>query len=164
MASISIVDHLLFGVPLTEFTAHRNRKDPSTVDWSSDGCTSSPDNPFCFSYLPACYRHDFGYQNYRIQERFTKDAKAKIDLNFKKDLYFQCQAVPATQACQRLADVYYTAVRLFGGGDARIRALSADSTGPDEQRDLVKAYQDTIVAYNEAVKEAQEQGLLPVLD
>lgn len=88
MASPAEIDHLLFSVPLTEFTAHRNKKDPPTVDWSSEGCTSSPDNPFGFSYLPACHRHDFGYQNYRFQNRFTKDAKAKIDLNFKKEYAF----------------------------------------------------------------------------
>lgn len=32
--------------------------------------------------VPACYRHDFGYTNYRAQTRFTKSAKAAIDLNF----------------------------------------------------------------------------------
>lgn len=80
-----VTDQLLFSVTLPQFEARRNKKDPSTLDWSSDGCTSSPDNPFGFPFLPGCHRHDFGYQNYRIQKRFTKAAKAKIDSNFKNE-------------------------------------------------------------------------------
>ncbi|KND91867.1 hypothetical protein TOPH_03264 [Tolypocladium ophioglossoides CBS 100239] len=151
----SIVDQLMFGISLPQFTARRNKKDPPNLDWSSDGCTSSPDNPFGFPYLPACQRHDFGYQNFRIQKRFTKAAKAKIDTNFKNDLYFQCGQVSAKKACEALADVYYAAVRRFGGGDATKR---------ETQEELNKAYDEAVVAYNAAVKEAQEEGLLPVLD
>lgn len=81
----TITDQLLFEDTLPEFTAHRNAKDPSTLDWTSDGCTSSPDNPFGFPFVPACNRHDFGYTNYRAQSRFTVSAKAKIDTNFKTE-------------------------------------------------------------------------------
>ena len=81
----SIVDQLTFGISLPQFTARRNKRDPSTLDWSSDGCTSSPDNPFGFPFLPACQRHDFGYQNFRAQKRFTKSAKAEIDTRFKSE-------------------------------------------------------------------------------
>ncbi|KAJ6445265.1 phospholipase A2 [Purpureocillium lavendulum] len=148
----AVTDQLLFSLTLPQFTARRNKRDPATLDWSSDGCTSSPDNPFGFPYLPACHRHDFGYQNYRKQSRFTKDAKARIDSNFKKDLYYQCQGVGAKGACEALADVYYEAVRKFGGGDASKRE---DSDG---------AYEEAVARYEAAVKDAQEQGLLPVLD
>lgn len=81
----TVTDQLLFSSTLPQFEARRNAKDPPSLDWSSDGCTSSPDNPFGFPFLPACHRHDFGYQNYRIQKRFTKAAKAKIDSNFKSE-------------------------------------------------------------------------------
>lgn len=81
----SIVDKLMFDISLPQFTARRNKRNPSTLDWSSDGCTSSPDNPFGFPFLPACHRHDFGYQNFRIQKRFTKAGKAKIDTAFKSE-------------------------------------------------------------------------------
>ncbi|KAK8922448.1 putative secreted protein [Metarhizium anisopliae] len=130
----TVTDQLLFSSSLPQFEARRNANDPPLLDWSSDGCTSSPDNPFGFPFLPACHRHDFGYQNYRIQTRFTKAAKAKIDSNFKSEL----------------ADVYYEAVKEFGGGDATKR----------DRSDFDRA----VAAYNAAVKEAQEQGLLPVLD
>ncbi|KAK9441323.1 p15-like protein [Metarhizium brunneum] len=146
----TVTDQLLFSSTLPQFEARRNAKNPPSLDWSSDGCTSSPDNPFGFPFLPACHRHDFGYQNYRIQKRFTKAAKAKIDSNFKSDLYSQCQGESAKGACDRLADVYYEAVKEFGGGDATKRDRSD--------------YDRAVAAYNAAVKEAQEQGLLPVLD
>lgn len=75
----AIVDQLMFGITLPQFTARRNKKDPSTADWTSDGCTSSPDNPFGFPFIQACHRHDFGYHNFRAGNRFTKANKAKID-------------------------------------------------------------------------------------
>ncbi|OAA49582.1 p15-like protein [Metarhizium rileyi] len=146
----AVTDHLLFAVTLARFEARRDAKDPASLDWASDGCTSSPDNPFGFPFLPGCHRHDFGYQNYRIQERFTKAAKAKIDSNFKSDLYHQCRGVPAKAACRALANVYYEAVKEFGGKDAT-------------KRDSI-AYEKAVAAYDAAVKEAQEKGLLPVLD
>lgn len=88
----TVTDQLLFSVTLPEFETRRNRKDPASLDWSSDGCTSSPDNPFGFPFLPGCHRHDFGYQNYRVQKRFTKPNKAKIDLNFKSEYVISSSA------------------------------------------------------------------------
>lgn len=80
-----ITDELLFTLTLPQFTARRNAQNPSTLDWTSDGCTTSPDNPLGFPFVPACNRHDFGYNNYRAQTRFTESAKLKIDNNFKTE-------------------------------------------------------------------------------
>lgn len=82
---VAITDQLLFNTTLPDFITHRNAQDPSTLDWTSDGCTDSPDNPFGFPYVPACNRHDFGYQNYRLQNRFTDSGKLNIDNNFKSE-------------------------------------------------------------------------------
>lgn len=81
----TVTDELLFELTLPQFQARRHARDPEMLDWSSDGCTSSPDNPFWFPFIDACQRHDFGYQNYRLQKRFTKAAKAEIDNLFKKE-------------------------------------------------------------------------------
>lgn len=81
----TITDQLLFSVTLPQFTSRRNARDPPSLNWSSDGCTSSPDNPFGFPFIPACNRHDFGYNNFRAQSRFTQSGKARIDSNFKKE-------------------------------------------------------------------------------
>ncbi|KAJ4252818.1 hypothetical protein NW762_010724 [Fusarium torreyae] len=151
----TVTDQLLFSVTLPQFTARRNARDPPTLDWTSDGCTSSPDNPFGFPFIPACNRHDFGYNNYRAQSRFTVSAKAKIDNNFKTDLYYQCNTISTVSVCKALADVYYAAVRAFGGDDAT----------PGKRDDaLVAEYEKKVAIYNKLVEEAQEKGELPRLD
>ncbi|KAK0725845.1 p15 like protein, partial [Lasiosphaeris hirsuta] len=153
---VTITDQYLFTYTLPAFTAKRNAKSPSTLDWATDGCTSSPDNPFGFPFLPACHRHDFGYRNFRAQSRFTDSGKLKIDNNFKTDLYYQCSSSSAAGVCKALADVYYAAVRAFGGSDA--------TAGKREEDELVKEYEEKVKIYDQLVKEAQVTGELPVLD
>ena len=51
-------DRLLFSVSLPTFTTARNAKNPPGLDWSSDNCSWSPDNPFGFPFnrkLPLPY-------------------------------------------------------------------------------------------------------------
>jgi len=86
--STAVTDQLLFSITLPAFTARRNARDPPDLDWSSDGCSSSPDNPFGFPFTPACDRHDFGYRNYKRQSRFTSSNRLRIDDNFKKESVF----------------------------------------------------------------------------
>lgn len=81
----TVTDQLLFSITLPAFETRRNARNPSNLDWSSDGCSSSPDNPFGFPFVPACHRHDFGYRNYKKQSRFTDSNRLKIDNNFKKE-------------------------------------------------------------------------------
>jgi hypothetical protein len=142
----AVTDQLLFDDTLPEFMTARANQDPSYLDWTSDGCTDSPDNPLGFPYTPACNRHDFGYQNYRNQDRFTKAAKASIDLNFKSDLYYQCETNGEyVSVCKALADVYYYAVVEFGGSDASKRSSS---------------YEEALAHYNQLVQEAVASGEL----
>src|SRR4051812_44289446 len=82
---IAITDDYLFKFTLPTFSAKRNAKDPASLDWTTDGCTSPPDNPLGFPFTPACHRHDFGYRNYRKQNRFTESGRLRIDDNFKKE-------------------------------------------------------------------------------
>ncbi|QFZ22613.1 phospholipase [Saccharothrix syringae] len=108
----AVTDEYLFRTALAEFTAIRAQAPyADQLDWSSDGCSWSPDNPFGFKFLPACHRHDFGYRNYKRQGRFDESTRLAIDNNFKADLYFQCAG---NWACNRTADLYYAAVREFG--------------------------------------------------
>lgn len=80
-----ITDQYLYTITLAAFTARRNARDPPTLIWDSDGCSSSPDNPFGFPFTPACHRHDFGYRNYKNQNRFTDNGKLKVDNQFKTE-------------------------------------------------------------------------------
>lgn len=73
-------------------------------------------------------------------------------------LYYQCQSVSAQSVCEDLADVYYAAVRAFGGRDA------TPGKRDESYEDLVKEYEARLEIYHQSVKEAQDKGLLPILD
>lgn len=48
---VAITDELAFQLSLPQFTTRRNDRDPPTLDWATDGCTSSPDNPLGFDFV-----------------------------------------------------------------------------------------------------------------
>ncbi|HEX8345102.1 MAG TPA: phospholipase [Actinoplanes sp.] len=84
-------------------------------DWSTDYCTSSPDNPLGFNFRLPCNRHDFGYRNYRAMGAFSAN-KARVDDAFYADLKRVCATYAAAlrPACYSLAWTYYSAVHTFG--------------------------------------------------
>jgi Prokaryotic phospholipase A2 len=107
-------DRYLHKASLAAFqTARAKRPHARQLDWSSDGCSHAPDNPFGFNLVRACHRHDFGYRNYKRQGRFTEAARLRIDNRFRSDMYVVCAG---RWACNRFADAYYAAVRQYGGG------------------------------------------------
>ncbi|MFC9425400.1 phospholipase [Streptomyces sp. NPDC056987] len=94
-------------------------------DWSTDYCSSSPDNPFGFPFATSCARHDFGYRNYKAAGQFDAN-KARLDSAFYADLKRVCSAYSgATKtSCDATAWTYYHAVDIFGvdgqkGGGAK---------------------------------------------
>ncbi|THA77262.1 phospholipase [Streptomyces sp. A0592] len=84
-------------------------------DWSTDLCTTSPDNPFGFPFAAACARHDFGYRNHRAAGLFPA-AKARLDEAFHADLKRVCARYSGNtkRSCDGTAWTYYQAVRLLG--------------------------------------------------
>lgn len=45
----TVTDNYLFSISIGQFISNRNAQaGPAGLDWSSDGCSSSPDNPFGF--------------------------------------------------------------------------------------------------------------------
>ena len=82
---MTATDNLLFSSSLATFLTKRDSKNPSYLIWTSDGCTDSPDNPFTWDFYKACYRHDFGYRNYKDQKRFTTTNKDQIDAKFLQE-------------------------------------------------------------------------------
>lgn len=50
-SNVAVTDQLMFGITLPAFSTRRANRDPPTLDWTTDGCTSSPDNPFGFPFL-----------------------------------------------------------------------------------------------------------------
>ncbi|KAK5653195.1 hypothetical protein OQA88_9093 [Cercophora sp. LCS_1] len=143
----AITDMHLFSLSLPQFEAKHNNRDPNALDWTTDNCTLSPDNPLGFPFVPACHRHDFGYRNYRRQSRFTKVAKRRIDDNFLTDLYYQRRPVRFRRLCRALARVYHAAVIAFGGLDAS-----------DRDESLTREYEETVAVYNALVLVAQHMA------
>ncbi|MFF8843113.1 phospholipase [Streptomyces sp. NPDC015127] len=84
-------------------------------DWSTDYCSSSPDNPFGFPFKTACARHDFGYRNYKAAGTFATN-KTRLDSAFYEDMKRVCARYSgATRtSCNSTAWTYYRAVVVFG--------------------------------------------------
>jgi hypothetical protein len=84
-------------------------------DWSTDYCSSSPDNPFGFPFATSCARHDFGYRNYKAAGTFSAN-KSRLDSAFYEDLKRVCAGYSGgtKTACNSTAWTYYQAVRAFG--------------------------------------------------
>jgi hypothetical protein len=84
-------------------------------DWSTDYCSSSPDNPLGFDFTNACWHHDFGYRNYKAIAQFPAN-KDRVDSMFYADLKRKCATYSslARPACYSLAWTYYEAVHVFG--------------------------------------------------
>jgi hypothetical protein len=99
-------------------------------DWSTDYCSSSPDNPLGFDFKLSCAHHDFGYRNYKAVSLFPAN-KSRLDSMFYADLKRKCATynVIVRPACYALAWTYYQAVVAFGSviidkaGLARAAAL-----------------------------------------
>ena len=84
-------------------------------DWSTDYCSSSPDNPLGFEFALSCWHHDFGYRNYKDIGQFSAN-KARVDNTFYADLKRTCAtySLALQPACYSLAWTYYQAVVIFG--------------------------------------------------
>jgi hypothetical protein len=84
-------------------------------DWSTDYCSSSPDQPLGFDFRLSCARHDWGYRNYRAMNQFAA-SKSRLDDAFYADLRRKCATYSSWSrpACYSLAWTYYQAVVAFG--------------------------------------------------
>jgi hypothetical protein len=85
------------------------------LDWSTDYCSASPDQPLGFDFRMPCWRHDFGYRNYKAVSQFPGN-KDHVDSAFYFDLKAKCATynVIVRPACYSLAWTYYEAVHNFG--------------------------------------------------
>ncbi|MFE2286486.1 phospholipase [Streptomyces sp. NPDC059443] len=88
-------------------------------DWSTDYCSSSPDNPFGFPFKTACARHDFGYRNYKAAGSFAAN-KPRLDDALYADLKRVCSGYSTVKkaSCDSTAWTYYQAVKAFGSSPA----------------------------------------------
>ncbi|MGP4012679.1 phospholipase [Streptomyces sp. 4N124] len=84
-------------------------------NWSTDYCSTSPDNPFGFPFQMSCARHDFGYRNYKEAGAFDAN-KARLDNALYADLKRVCAAYSGVKltSCNATAWTYYQAVDKLG--------------------------------------------------
>ncbi|WP_415925301.1 phospholipase A2 [Streptomyces sp. ME19-01-6] len=100
-------------------------------DWSTNGCNApAPDTIGGFDFTFACYRHDFGYRNYKAllgKESFHnslngRSVKDRVDRILLQDLNSICESrdwpVDHTAAeralCRQAATLYYQSVLAAG--------------------------------------------------
>lgn len=109
-------DYLIWLTPLAYFVNHRASGSPDCFDWSSDGCSSSPNHLFGFDFEDCCQRHDFAYRNLRHQGRLTSSTREEADQKFLDDLKMVCTKVQQSKTglCTFTRVIYFSAVRLFG--------------------------------------------------
>ncbi|WP_433209103.1 phospholipase [Dactylosporangium sp. CS-047395] len=100
-------------------------------DWTTDYCSSSPDQPLGFDFRLPCQRHDFGYRNYKAIGAFPAN-KSRIDDSFYYDLKAKCATYNAfvRPACTSLAWTYYQAVAAFG-------SVQLSAAAMDKAQDLL---------------------------
>lgn len=48
---LEITDRLIFNTGISTFLYFKSKGQPTTLDWSDDGCSSSPDRPLGFNFL-----------------------------------------------------------------------------------------------------------------
>ncbi|KAJ6780330.1 hypothetical protein PWT90_05327 [Aphanocladium album] len=160
--SKAATDKLLFKASMTTFQKARKAKNPSKCNWSSDGCSWSPDKPDGYNFLPSCQRHDFGYRNTKKQKRFTKAMKKRVDDNFKKDLYHYCARFSGLSSwkgveCRRLADTYVYFVRKHGKRDESNVAEGQDAGFTKDEGSVLDIELDADIEGQE-IPEIEENG------
>jgi hypothetical protein len=82
---------------------------------------------FASFFRPSCRIHDFGYRNfgkgpYTVTAGDSSDQRKSVDDRFHALMYRKCahnppsvRFAPDTWACEKVADIFYQAVRKFGG-------------------------------------------------
>ncbi|AEV83516.1 hypothetical protein ACWT_2925 [Actinoplanes sp. SE50] len=93
----------------------RQAPDEYHFDWGTDYCSASPDRPLGFDFRLPCWRHDFGYRNYKKAGELSAN-KNRLDAAFHADLRRTCATYrrPVRPACYTLAWVYYQGAAIFG--------------------------------------------------
>lgn len=115
------------------FTALGVRKKASITkykfNWKTDGCSWASDSiPGGYDFHFPCWRHDFGYRNYkktvgakafrashkkRVDKAFLHDMNRVCGQTFWADPYTKSQRKKLKAACNKTAKTYYDTVRSF---------------------------------------------------
>ena len=117
---IAFVSRITFETDLTTFARQRSmlaRTNPH-LDWSTDGC-SAPivgSEGRTFDFRIPCARHDFAYRNFTALGVLDETLRARIDDQFRRDLYRSCERQVRTRRvrCVAWAELFVEVVRRVG--------------------------------------------------
>ncbi|MEV7413716.1 phospholipase A2 [Streptomyces sp. NPDC089919] len=124
-SAASAADYWLFDRGLWAFRDEKKRRGHrNDLVWSDDGCSApwygyiiigAPLAYYSSQFYWPCARHDFGYRNYRKQNRRTRHNKDRVDSRFKYDMKKRiCEPKFIETACNLAADGFYWAVHKHG--------------------------------------------------
>ncbi len=118
--SVAIVSYVAFDLDLAGFARQKPRLSRShpQLDWSTDGC-SAPivgSEGRTFDFRTACARHDFSYRNFSALGVLDESLRARIDEQFRRDLYRSCERQLRTRRvrCVAWAELFVEVVRRVG--------------------------------------------------
>lgn len=116
----SLVTRIAFDLDLNNFTRQRatlTRKHPE-LDWTTDGCSAPVvgSEGRTFDFRIPCARHDFAYRNFTTLGVLDEALRARIDDQFRKDLYRSCERQLRTRRirCVAWAELFVEVVRRVG--------------------------------------------------
>lgn len=120
----AFVDSMLHEVSMSRFLDTVG--DDPWYDWSTDLC-SAPlvgSTGLSFDFRSPCRRHDFGYRNLKLIDRrygtthWNDSTRRSTDDRFLTDMRAHCRtrSLLLQPSCFSWAQVFYTAVRVAGGG------------------------------------------------
>ena len=117
---VAFVSRITFETDLTAFARQRSmlaRTYPH-LDWSTDGC-SAPivgSEGRTFDFRIPCARHDFAYRNFTALGVLDETLRARIDDQFRRDLYRSCERQVRTRRvrCVAWAELFVEVVRRVG--------------------------------------------------
>ncbi len=112
-----VITRIAFDLDLTTFARQRttlSRAYPE-LDWSTDGC-SAPligSEGRTFDFRIPCARHDFSYRNFTALGLLDEPLRARVDEQFRKDLYRSCERQLRTRRvrCVAWAELFVEVVR-----------------------------------------------------
>lgn len=112
----ALTDKILFSYTIDQFKQAVLKRDPPELVWDrQDGCTGVLD----FGFTDSCNRHDFGFANYRKQNRLCPTSKRNLDDLLCKDMTNYCNRKYSgwlrwfkRKTCLAAAKTYCAGVRL----------------------------------------------------
>lgn len=108
---------VIYKASMSKFLDYRKHRDCTpNFKWSTDGCSGMPDTGVAFDFRRPCWRHDFGYRNYKKFHIFTKANKSVIDDKFLSDMKAHCstRSILLKTSCYETAYIYYWGARRIG--------------------------------------------------